>query len=220
MFGSKRALPYFVALDLGQTRDYSALAVIERVETRGEWDALKLAHRLDVELRLRHLERIPLGTAYMDVVARTREVVRSARLSGACRLMVDASGVGRPVMDMIHRGGMGCTVYPVTITAGYRESYHEGYYHVPKRDLITGLQARLQSGSLKLAANMRYGPTLVKELAEMRVKVTASGNEQFAACGREGAHDDLVLAVALACWGVGYVYPEGWERWWMGPRAG
>ena len=33
----------------------------------------------------------------------------------------------------------------------------------------------------------------------MRVKVSASGHESFAAW-REGTHDDLVLAVALACW--------------------
>jgi hypothetical protein len=31
------------------------------------------------------------------------------------------------------------------------------------------------------------------------VKITAAANETFAAW-REGAHDDLVLAVALACW--------------------
>jgi hypothetical protein len=35
----------------------------------------------------------------------------------------------------------------------------------------------------------------------MRVKITASGNEQYGAW-REGEHDDLVLAVALACWGA------------------
>ena len=39
----------------------------------------------------------------------------------------------------------------------------------------------------------------MKEMADMRVKVTCSGYEQFEAW-REGTHDDLVLAVALACW--------------------
>ena len=34
----------------------------------------------------------------------------------------------------------------------------------------------------------------------MQVKVTPAGNEQFAAW-REGEHDDLVFAVALARWG-------------------
>jgi hypothetical protein len=45
-------------------------------------------------------------------------------------------------------------------------------------------------------------------MADMRVKMTAAGNEQYEAW-RESAHDDLVLAVALACWGLGKVYPKG-----------
>jgi hypothetical protein len=43
---------------------------------------------------------------------------------------------------------------------------------------------------------------------DMRAKGTAAGNTQFGAW-REGAHDDLVLAVALACWGARKMYPHG-----------
>jgi hypothetical protein len=56
-------------------------------------------------------------------------------------------------------------------------------------------------------------------MAEMRVKTTPSGNEQYGAW-REGEHDDLVLAVALACWGARKAYPCGadWEEgYWRGP---
>jgi hypothetical protein len=34
---------------------------------------------------------------------------------------------------------------------------------------------------------------------------------------REGAHDDLVLAVALACWAAWKTFPnppQGHDRWW------
>jgi len=47
---------------------------------------------------------------------------------------------------------------------------------------------------------LRYGPALAEEMAAMEVKVTSAGREQFGAW-REGTHDDLVFAVALACWG-------------------
>ena len=40
---------------------------------------------------------------------------------------------------------------------------------------------------------------LIKEMQEMRVKVTAAGNEQYGSW-REGEHDDLVLAVGLGAW--------------------
>lgn len=46
---------------------------------------------------------------------------------------------------------------------------------------------------------MKFGAELVTEMAGMQVRVTSSGREQFGAW-REGSHDDLVFAVALACW--------------------
>ena len=42
----------------------------------------------------------------------------------------------------------------------------------------------------------------------MRAKVSEAGNTQFGAW-REGSHDDLVLAVALACWAARKRYPHG-----------
>ena len=51
----------------------------------------------------------------------------------------------------------------------------------------------------------------------MRVRVTSSGNEQYGAW-REGEHDDLVFAVALACWGAGKRYRRklyGAEALWI-----
>jgi hypothetical protein len=70
------------------------------------------------------------------------------------------------------------------------------------------LQVLLQSGGLQIAAGMPYGAALVEEMADMRAKVTSAGNTQFGVW-REGAHDDLVLAVALACWAARKRYPQG-----------
>ncbi len=204
---------YFVGLDLGQAQDFTALAVLHRVELTGEWDPAQYAFRKTAELRLRHLQRIPLGTSYPAVVEETKRLTRSRELAGRCHLIADGSGVGRPVMDMLRRAGLGCTIMPVTITGGDEESIGKGQYRVPKRDLVTGLQTLLQEGGLQIAAGMTYWPTLLNEMAEMRVKLTANGHAQYA--GSEGAHDDLVLALALACWGVRRVYPRTAEGHWQ-----
>jgi hypothetical protein len=66
----------------------------------------------------------------------------------------------------------------------------------------------LQSGGLQIASGIPHGAALLAEMADMRAKVTAAGNTQFGAW-REGSHDDLVLAVALACWGARRMYPQG-----------
>src|ERR1019366_2873206 len=96
---------------------------------------------------------------------------------------------------------------PVTITSGDTRNVSHGNHRVPKRDLVVGLQVLLQRGGLRIAADLRDAPTLLTELMDMRVKVSTAGNEQFGAW-REGTHDDLVLAVALACWAVEIAYPK------------
>jgi hypothetical protein len=73
---------------------------------------------------------------------------------------------------------------------------------VPKQDLVAGLQVLLEEKQLRVAGAIPEAETFLRELREMRVKVGASGHEQFGAW-REGTHDDLVLAVALAYWWLG-----------------
>jgi hypothetical protein len=212
---------YFVGVDLGQSRDFTAIAVLERAELSGDWDPVMYAWRKKIALRLRHLERVALGTPYTEVVERVVAVTRSADLAERCHLIADATGVGRPVIDMLRRADLGCRrLWPVLITGGDVETQVNGYYRVPKRDLIVGLQLLLQRRGLQIAAGMKFGPVLAREMAEMRVKITPSGNEQYGAW-RDGEHDDLVLAVALACWGARRAWPGtgyGEEGYWRGPR--
>jgi hypothetical protein len=206
---------FFVGVDLGQSRDPSAIAAVERVEAPGEWDAEMWAPRKEVRFRLRLLERVPLGTRYTEVVERVVRVTRSRQLGGRCYLAVDGTGVGRPVVDLLREARPEATLMPAILTAGCLESRDQGYYMVPKRDLITGLQVMLQQRELQIAGNLEHGPTLVKEMADMQVRVTLAGNEQYGAW-REGTHDDLVLAVGLACWCARKVYPhppQGDDRW-------
>jgi hypothetical protein len=48
-------------------------------------------------------------------------------------------------------------------------------------------------------------PVLMRELQDFRVKISDQGHDSYGAW-REGAHDDLVLAVAVAAW-----YGERWR---------
>jgi len=107
---------------------------------------------------------------------------------------------------------------PVTITGGQTETTDQGFYRVPKRDLIIGLQVLLQRGGLQIAKGLEHGRKLVEELEAVEVRMSPAGNEQYAAW-REGTHDDLVFAVALAYWSAKKAYPgelQGNDRWWTG----
>ena len=122
----------------------------------------------------------------------------------------------RAVVDLLRRARPHGRILPAVIGSGARETIDGGFYRVPKRDIIVGLQVLLQSGGLRIAAGLKHGPALVKEMANMQVKVTAGGYEQYGAW-REGTHDDLVFAVGLSCWAAKKMYPGGHGgegRWW------
>ncbi|MBN9520564.1 hypothetical protein J0H58_18925 [bacterium] len=146
------------------------------------------------ERQSRHLERFQLGTGYPEIVAGVKGLFAAPPLAGS-RPVVDATGVGRAVVDMLKGGGVAARVTPWTITAGHRM----GNGTVPKKDLVGSVQAVLGTRRLKIAPGLPLAEVLAKELESFRVKVTADRNETFESW-RERDHDDLVLALALAVW--------------------
>jgi len=146
-----------------------------------------------------HLERLPLGTSYPEVARRVRALLDTPPLKGNADLVVDATGVGAAVVGML--GEAGLRYQSVLITAGDQEVREGNTCRVPKRDLIAAPQVLLQSRELKIAAELPEAETLASELQNFRYEITRSGNDTYAAW-REGDHDDLILAVALAVWAL------------------
>ena len=70
---------------------------------------------------------------------------------------------------------------------------------MPKKELVTALQLALQTRRLKVATDLEDADLLVSELAAFRLR-RVSINEAEAAEWRVNRNDDLVFAVALACW--------------------
>ncbi len=168
---------YAVGLDLGKAQDYTAIAIVERTG------------------HLRHVERARLGTAYTAIVEHVVALMARPELAGRTDLVVDATGVGAPVVDQIREAGL--DPIPVTITAGKRVRCVNGVWRVPKAALVRGLVAAVESGRLKVANGLSGGDALVRELLDFRREITKRGNAVF---GGAREHDDLVIAVALACW--------------------
>lgn len=181
---------FFLGLDLGQAQDFTALAVVERKEFRYE--------AKPDEYHIRHLERPKLGTPYPAIVERVQNLLKSDQLWGRTALVVDKTGVGAPVVDMFRKAGL--RPVPITITGGNSVGSGDGGYHVPKRDLVTNLQVLLQAGRLKVAAELPEARLLVDELLNFKVKINVKTAHDSYEAWREGTHDDLVLAAALACW--------------------
>jgi hypothetical protein len=186
---------YYLGLDLGQTTDFSALAVVERKYPPPSGNEFP-----DPSYLLRHLQRFPLGTPYAAIVTAVSELVSSRHLREQSVLAVDQTGVGRPVVEMLRKAGMPCRIVAETITGGQAVNIGEdGSFRVPKKELVTRLQVLLLDQRLKIARGLAAAKLPVSELLNFRVKITAATNETFEAW-RERDHDDLVLAVAVAVW--------------------
>lgn len=87
---------------------------------------------------------------------------------------------------------------PIRITAGHAawRDDRDGYL-VPKKELIGGLRLLLDVGWLRLPARVSEVQALEQELRSFRVRITRAMRETLE--HRDGAHDDLLFAVACGC---------------------
>jgi hypothetical protein len=221
---------FFVGVDLGQKQDFTALCIVERAELMFDVrDLVTWECKRETRFELRYMERVKLRTPYPAVVERIREVVMALKRAnpapgGRRTLVVDATGVGAPVVDLLRASKMDCDLVAAVITGGDSSAKTSGAkasgakagdWRVPKRDLIVGLQLMFDLRQLRIARGLPDTEILMKELMGMRVKMSAAGHESYGS-GREGPHDDLVMAVALACWRA--KKPVEWN--WFGGRPG
>lgn len=195
---------YSIGLDLGQSSDYTALAVVQDVRyPTGE-----------KSLHVRHLERYPLRTPYDEIVEALAgfmasrvftddeyDPVRHRFARPKVKLLVDKTGVGRPVTDYLKKRGLRFS--SVNIHGGQNVTRGDGgAYNVPKRDLVAALELPFHTGEVRVAQGLALWPTLKEELLNFRRKINLRTAHDSYEHWREGDHDDLVLACALATWGL------------------
>jgi hypothetical protein len=220
---------YSVGVDLGQSNDPTAIAVLEKTiappETAmlspiGNTPGNRLVEGTTV-YDLVYLKRPKLGTPYDAIARRIIDLCCELEPRGAfgevgqLTLVIDGTGVGRGVVDMIRseyrrRARSSPAVpkvefRPATITGSEttmkRPERVDGYWRLPKKDLIFPCVAAFQQGKIRIARGLKDRDALVEELKNYRRKTNiATGGMQFEPW-RESAHDDLLFALALSLWG-------------------
>jgi len=159
---------YITGLDLGQQNDYSALTVTERTM----WGEKP-------RYSVRHLVRWPLQTPYTTIVEDVVKIFSRPPLTGTI-LCVDATGVGKAVVDLLRASRPEARISPIVITSGHYAARVESQWSVPKKDLVAVLQVLLSSRRFQIASGLPHARTLAKELAAFRVKIkSTTGKEVF-----------------------------------------
>lgn len=192
-----------IALDVGQARDPAAIVVLERhTEDVGlpyqDFTGGVRTHFIAVRdlYHVRLIERPALGTPYHELIDRVCAL--EGKVPGAW-ICVDATGVGRPIVEQI--AARMERVVPIVFTGGHEEHYRpDGLCTIPKKNLVGALQQVFQTGRIRLPKTHPLLQVVLQELYTMRMKQNPkTGNESYEAW-REGDHDDLVFALAMAAW--------------------
>lgn len=201
---------YYLSVDLAQLQDYTALAAVRQVdaepktdnqpedktEDEGDRPKGKRPDRLRRSYQVGHLERLEKGMSYVDQVRRIRSVMQA--LPDA-KLIVDATGVGAAVVDMLAQQDL--KPISIWIHGGEKVTSKRRRYRVPKRELAGVLQVVLSERRLEVQPDLPNAQTLRREMQNFKAEINRdTGHETYAADWREGDHDDLVLSVAMACW--------------------
>jgi hypothetical protein len=177
----------FFGLDLGRRQDPSALAILERRhDSTGCLDRVSAEFEVKLRFILRHVEAFRLGTHYFEIIRRVRKLIRDTHAHAT--LVVDASGVGAPIVEALQAARLDATLIPITITAtGRPHADPHGGYLVPRRDLISNLRILMERGLFKIPPALHAKEALMKELINLK---DHQGNH----------HDDLAISVTLAAW--------------------
>ena len=122
---------YFIGVDLGQSQDYTAIVIMEGLVYRDHY-------------KVTGLERMR-GISYPKIIKRVEDIVHSEPICwGNIHLVVDRTGVGRPIVDMMFEHNLN----PVGISiTGSDKPTHEYLNQwntrqactCPKRDLVFNL---------------------------------------------------------------------------------
>ena len=146
------------------------------------------------QYRIGFLQRLPLRCPYPAIVAAIGLVMR--RLPRGTTLLIDNTGIGRAVFDLLRDDGL--SPIGIAITAGINVHHEGARVSVPKATLVSKLIALTQSGFLRVHGGLPDWPVLRRELQNFRPERSPAGNETWNAAS--GSHDDLIIATALCSW--------------------
>jgi hypothetical protein len=175
---------YIVGIDLAKLHDYTALVILDTA-------LLAVEEKYAVTVAYRY----PIGIEYHRIAAHMIEQLLGSPYDGDITLVVDATGLGGPVLEQFRKNLS--SVMGVTITAGAKLSRKGNDLNLPKIILISTLLSVIENQSLYFAEGIHDLETLTQELMAFQGHFGESGRIRYE--GRR-AHDDMVIALALAVW--------------------
>lgn len=199
---------YIFGVDLGQKRNHTALAVLEKRWIPGtpdqyRWSAAREYYG-EYNYEVVRLGRLPLGTRYTDAIDWLETEVNRIYWPSVKTMLVDATGVGSPVVEqmrLVRTLAQGTRLLAVQITGGLQTGYRKSgsgnqEISVSRTEVLSGLRAAIESTAFSIDPD-KLPPTELDILkAELR-SLQAQGKPSSLDSRDQ---DDLAYALSLAVW--------------------
>jgi hypothetical protein len=194
---------WVVGCDLGSVNDSTAISVVS-VERGYEltnlyrWDGMFAGLKKksnDLHFVVKHLHRPRLGTSYPAIIDEVKSILSQLPWLGRKPvLVVDATGLGTPVVHQMRKQGL--NPIGLTITSGNTATMTGMNWNVTKSLLVGELRLAMHRKRLQVAQGFQARDRLEIELGAFQAKIGDSGRATFQASGTE--HDDTVLSLSMA----------------------
>lgn len=229
-----KAHPVCIGVDVGKIHDPVAIAVSEvaqvptgkyrylrepvqaHIDAKGQFVPPHDADPVLVsEYTVRHIKRLPLGTSYPEVAVHLADLLCSPLFAyRAVRMLIDVTGVGRPVYDdvvkeiALRKGPLvqkadevgfwfvtqSVQIKPISFVRG--ETYNKRTGSLGKAFLVSRMQSLLQGHRVHGPVTPEMQAT-IEELKVYEIKIDTDGKDTYGAS--TGKHDDLATALGLSC---------------------
>lgn len=210
---------YLLAVDPGQKQDPAAIQLymqemelVHGVELLDQPDRVLLSDLLIYQWRIQDRRYTDLARFVVDIMDRQD-------LKEQTVLVLDATGVGTGVKDMLYSMGVKDMI-PIVYTAGGKVSYvyrdtqdkrfkagqHQALdfhvldeIHVPKSDLVDEAVIALEQRRVKIPRGVPYKDDFERQMVEFTGKMNARGYMSYNNSDDE-IHDDFVNCLMMRSW--------------------
>jgi hypothetical protein len=197
---------YWVAADLGQAHDFSAVCVIkdQALPTVDEGRVIVGPRERTVV----YADRFR-GISYVDVVDHLIRLKNAPPFGGKSNLVIDGTSIGRVVSDMLHEQNV--PHFAIQMTGGQEWSKKGRYVNAGKTAMIETLAVMFAAGEIKFAHDCPLRAEIEADLASFTTQTTAAGN-QIITQGRTGkGHGDLGISLIVGAFASQHLKPQRME---------
>jgi len=208
---------YAVIVDPAKKRDFAATMVLKdspQLVLGQEFlkQPNRIVHFYDI-IYLQQKQRVP----YHEIVEDTCQLMKHAALAENADLLVDATGVGEAVIEIMREKGL--RPIPLVTTPGGQ--VHEVYadvgdvfsgipsrlkikvlqeIHVPKADLVAAGQLLVEQERIRIAAGLRWAEEARTQFKRFRGKINERTKRKVYEAETEEDHDDFVICFLMGAW--------------------